>query len=1116
VHICGLRIDRFGVWSDLELNNFSNGLNVVFGPNGSGKTTLVQFIRAMLCGFDETVRQRYRTADGRCLGGTLTVQSRSGKQTIVRHDTGDRIGRLVVEGDDGTAQPTSRVQDLLAHIPPAIFDRILLAGIQHAAEIDRLIDEALAQGFDLLGSPTELRQVRDLQERLQADRRLLAESTLPDTGLPELRDQRYRLQAELETVRGTVHGHRESLYQRLVSLAEEISALEDEIDELTREADALQAELTGCDAEQRRLEETLRETRLREEQLAGQRRDQLCELDVQLDRWRGVLRDIESRRHRLAGQHGANEVPASRLEGDPRWVLRRFEERLEKLQETLLITCGDHDPDGCQCRTLRDALGPVLQALREDVYRLCQELSHWELSAQRVECSSELGQLRRCETELSQALQMLTLRREALLAEAAGRPLDEPKSRDLSHGPFCQCASHPERTDGADRLLPLPNRDEERLATLQAESLRRTRRLEELRDDVAALQEESQELRQRRQHLQREAAADAELARMEAQQRELDGVLEQLREAEKHQQLQAAVARGEAELRLLEATLRDSSVLREASDLLRRLTDGDLQRISLTAERAVVVHNRQGDHLTCQQLGSGGRDQVYLSLCLALVAAYGRQGTRLPLILGDAFLNIDARGTEAAAALLRDFGQRGHQILLFTRHLQLADLFRSLGVPVRHLPPTGAAADLSDQKCREINRVLSAIAAETTAPEEAIDLRAWNSEEFPGELTDRVRLKQTVEVLAPALPSDESAAEYFLTESSPIQDAPSIDSATAERLRKVGVLIVRDLLRLKSEEAAEQLRYAGITASMIERWQAEALLACRVVRLRPYDARILVACGITDPDQLARTEATELLRRVEAFSATSLGQVLLRAGNRYELGRLADWIRAARRLHPGRHLPRETATSRPADETSPRNRAPRPDRKRDQTSDRREHERDRNRDRVPATSRPHTPAEATPRVLRMEGAGGEWRFYLAVTDAVEDAPSIGPRLAEQFYQIGIKTIDDLLRADPEQAARGLGNRRVTAELVRQWQQQSMLACRVPELRGHDAQILVACGVTEPEQLAQSSPADLWQRVQPFADSVEGKRIVRSGKAPDFEEVTDWIRWATHARTLRAA
>ena len=383
-----------------------------------------------------------------------------------------------------------------------------------------------------------------------------------------------------------------------------------------------------------------------------------------------------------------------------------------------------------------------------------------------------------------------------------------------------------------------------------------------------------------------------------------------------------------------------------------------------------------------------------------------------------------------------------------------------------------------------------------------------------------MRLRKTAEPepAAGALPEDVSA-EYFLWDSSPIQDAPSIDAATAERFRKIGVLLVRDLLHIDVQDAAQRLRHAGITAGMLERWRAEALLVCRVPRLRPYDARILVACGVSHPDQLARLEADELRRRVESFAATDLGRVMLQSGTHYELARLTDWIHSARRQRPSRPQaagPRPD-TARPRGHEHPRSGqrdrtrpaaerqfAPRPPRE-PQTN--------------PARSEPQTPAvpPAAPVVLKLDQRGGPaWRFHLELNDPLENAPSIGPRMAERLAQAGIRTVAEFLRADARQLAGQVGLRRLTADTLRQWQQQTTLACRIPELRGHDAQILVACGITDPEQLARADADTLWGTVESFVQTTEGKRLLRNAKQPDLQEVRAWIEWARHARLLKAA
>jgi hypothetical protein len=133
-----------------------------------------------------------------------------------------------------------------------------------------------------------------------------------------------------------------------------------------------------------------------------------------------------------------------------------------------------------------------------------------------------------------------------------------------------------------------------------------------------------------------------------------------------------------------------------------------------------------------------------------------------------------------------------------------------------------------------------------------------------------------------------------------------------------------------------------------------------------------------------------------------------------------------------------------------------------------------------------------------------------------DAPSIGPRLAERFSLAGVHTIADFVGQNTAELAGRLKLRRVTADVLRQWQQQALLAVRIPELRGRDALMLVASGVPDPENLARQTPSELFARVSAVANQQEGRRILRDADAPTLQDVTDWITWAGSARTLGAA
>lgn len=144
------------------------------------------------------------------------------------------------------------------------------------------------------------------------------------------------------------------------------------------------------------------------------------------------------------------------------------------------------------------------------------------------------------------------------------------------------------------------------------------------------------------------------------------------------------------------------------------------------------------------------------------------------------------------------------------------------------------------------------------------------------------------------------------------------------------------------------------------------------------------------------------------------------------------------------------------------------------------------------------------------------KFYLELASPVVDAPSIGPRMATRLEALGIFSVDQLLAANAESLTDKLNLRRIDATTVRAWQEQARLVCRIPNLRGHDAQLLVACNLTSPEELATMQAASVLAQVLVVAESSEGQRILRGSKQPDLAEVKDWIHWASQCRSLNAA
>ena len=384
------------------------------------------------------------------------------------------------------------------------------------------------------------------------------------------------------------------------------------------------------------------------------------------------------------------------------------------------------------------------------------------------------------------------------------------------------------------------------------------------------------------------------------------------------------------------------------------------------------------------------------------------------------------------------------------------------------------------------------------------------------------------------------SSPFFLTVDSPIDQAPSIDAVVAARLRGLGITHIIHLMREDSNRLADTLGVANVNAAAIRRWQSECRLVCRVPQLRGFDARILVGCGISEPARLAAMPPMELLERVEAFLATERGQRILLSGTSYELCRITSWIASANRSFAS-SLGGRSSQSRSARVSRSRRGGATERAVLDRSDERRSMDQeDSHRFRNSEARvglRLHTAGvrgvfeEADETSNRQQGRARQDRgtaapgyserpleplFHLDHDSPVEDVPAIGPRTAERLAEVGVEWVEDLLQADPETLAGKLHHRRVDAIVVRRWQDVATLMCRVPELQGHAARLLVAVGVTTPESLAGKDAEPLHAEIESIASSREGRRILQGRPAPGKEQVAVWIESAALAESLQAA
>jgi len=158
-------------------------------------------------------------------------------------------------------------------------------------------------------------------------------------------------------------------------------------------------------------------------------------------------------------------------------------------------------------------------------------------------------------------------------------------------------------------------------------------------------------------------------------------------------------------------------------------------------------------------------------------------------------------------------------------------------------------------------------------------------------------------------------------------------------------------------------------------------------------------------------------------------------------------------------------------------------------------------------------AAPPPRQPKSSATAPEPRFHLTLDSDVVDGPSIGPKTVERLAPHGIRTIRDLMRAEPVALAVLVDTRHITPEAIADWQDQARLVCTVPGLRGTHAQLLVGAGYRSGDAIAAADADKLCADVLAFAASKDGQRVLRNGDPPDIEKIKGWLE---AAQSVKAA
>jgi uncharacterized protein YhaN len=332
------------------------------------------------------------------------------------------------------------------------------------------------------------------------------------------------------------------------------------------------------------------------------------------------------------------------------------------------------------------AAGPI-----EQLRQLAEAAARQESDvARRDAIRSQARRIRTARSKHEEAVSRLKHRRRELFFEAGVKDEQEFRQRALQAARAEVLAGERNAIDEEIRRATLAAECPEGAIRQQLEG-QQPGTLEARRDDVrqrlAAIQQQLRQRLERRGQLTEQLATLAADRQLAVKYLELAVLEKRLEDALHRWQVLAVTCWVLEVIRTTYEQQRQPETLQEASGYLDRLTQGRYHRVwTPLGEHALRVDDAEGHSLPVEVLSRGTREQLFLSLRLALASSYARRGAPLPLILDDVLVNFDAERAKAAAAVLRDFAAAGHQLLIFTCHEHIMKLFKTLRVPVSQLP----------------------------------------------------------------------------------------------------------------------------------------------------------------------------------------------------------------------------------------------------------------------------------------------------------------------------------------------------------------------------------------------------------------------------------------------
>jgi DNA repair exonuclease SbcCD ATPase subunit len=608
-------------------------LTAVYGPAHSGKSGAADLVGHALFG-----KHRVATAGHRAADGELIVEDRGGRYRVrCVHDVSGHT-RLTIAAVDGSPVDQHTIRKMVGGLTPSILGPLCSVSFRETPDATQLLSHSFASGFQAIAGEHSVHATRRVSE-LAARRDLLAQ--------------------ELETRLATDRRASKDLESRWRELDRLVRDEQQRCSAVEQRLKAVEHSLAETDARlrYRRLELNV-ELRWQTNETPDTERP--AALEAQVTRCRQILAELNERESALRAQLAQTQTTRPNavavLVEQQTWlaISRQLAADLSGEVARLARASASHT---CVCHDAHPRLRPISETIERQLAVLEKSVSEQQRAANAAELSIEVDHLARAQGEMRRHLEHLL-----------DRSQDQLRGTALARQNECGVTTVFSAAD-AEQL-------ESRRLELEQDRFR-------LVDEVNTAARRLKVLRAERDAVERERSALLSARSIEHVQRELAHVQKKLEEAG------VTSTHGEGSIA--------DECLMWASDFLAQLTNGEIRRLMLFNEgRNAVVVDQRGDSVAMDSLTGAQRDQVYLSLCFALLTAASRQGVWLPLVLDDPFERLDARATAALATILESFGRHGHQVVVFTQQKDAADRLAAVGaemydmLDVRRSPNAGA------------------------------------------------------------------------------------------------------------------------------------------------------------------------------------------------------------------------------------------------------------------------------------------------------------------------------------------------------------------------------------------------------------------------------------------